>query len=306
MAFYQKLTGLWAKIMSALGKAHTTIEFLRTQARSLNGLLDSAEVELEKQMRLLERAITEYDVMLEANEALIIDIVAVIARMEYVRDLAARLASEVQFDPNDPADRRAQQRRTLADVADAMERRRAEFVGRLLVAWTTTPEIQLSRGVLAGLEDKLGVLRHITIPTMRLTAAKWLRLKRGQIAASIANTIAQYSNTIVQEYAGAIATTIPAIAETVYAPTLTPDSIHALASALQTASDGIIAAMDRGAQLRAANEAAIMEVMPVIAGATDRVTDAVITRVIAQVNQALPTDLAAKAQAIPQVLAITR
>jgi uncharacterized protein YaaN involved in tellurite resistance len=126
---------------------------------------------------------------------------------------------------------------------------------------------------------------------MKLTAVQWQLLMQTTDAAKLAQTVQDSSNEWLQAYAQAGAEAVPMIAEAINIPTLRPDTIAAMADSLATQAQGIVDAIEKGAEMRAEMEHAMMEAKKVLDGTATSVSEAIINNVIKSATKPLELEV---------------
>lgn len=278
------------KVSRWFGRGRTMLEMLMEDIKSIESNLDSVANTLEgKQDQMMEN-VSWYDQLYLENEQEIGKLIYVIAVMEIIRDLAgeeaAKLGEAVKVGDASLGDRSAEKQANIADFATNMDVKIAEYKGRLFVAWATSPQCRMMRTLNVGLAQKLNELLCVVIPTMKATIAEWRLLQQSKDAADMSTAVQDFSNEVIQGYARAAAVAVPAIAEAIQTPTLTPVTVGVMADSIAAQAQGIIAAMDTGAKLRSDLDASMIEAHKVLESAATDVSDAVVDRIVksAQTN----------------------
>jgi uncharacterized protein YaaN involved in tellurite resistance len=281
---YEKWKG---GVLRFIGQAKTLVELLMEDVQSIEGQIDKVGRDLTGRQLTLLRNVSYYDVLYEENEAEILKLIYVIGVMELVRDMAAQRAASIEVGDANLGDRRGEQRAKLAELSSNMEIKIAEYKGRLMVAWATSPQVRMMRTLNVGLAERLNELVCVTIPTMKATILQWRMLMESQDAARMSQVVQEASNEWLQAYAAAGAEAVPMIAEAVQTPTLTPQTIAAMADSVSQQADGIIHAMELGNQRRQEMDVAMIEAQKVLGDATKHVSDALIEHVIGTATKPL-------------------
>lgn len=269
------------------GKAKTLIDLLMEDVQSIETQIDNVGATLRGKQLTLLRNVTYYDALYEENELEIGKLIYAIGVMELIRDLAAKSADAVEVGDSSLGDRGGEQKAKLAEFANSMEIKIAEYKGRLMVAWATSPQVRMMRTLNVGLAERINELICVTIPTMKATILYWRMLMETHDAAEMSKVVQDASNEWLQAYAGAGAQLVPMIADAVQRPTLTPQTITAMVESVSTQADGIIKAMEAGAERRAELESAMVDAQSILANANKKVSDALIQRVLGAANKPL-------------------
>jgi uncharacterized protein YaaN involved in tellurite resistance len=280
-----------------IGRAKTLVELLMEDVTSLERQLNRVGKDLKGRQYKLIRNVSYYDALYEENEAEIGKLIYKIGVMELIRDLAAQAAAAIVVGDASLGDRAGERRGSLTEFVSNMELKIAEYKGRLFIAWATSPQVRTMRTLNVGMAERINELLCVTIPTMEATIVQWRMLMQTQDAAKMSRVVQEASNEWLQSYAAAGAIAVPMIAEAVQTPTLTPQTIAAMADSINEQADGVIKAMEEGARRRDEMEAAIMEAVPVMANASAKVSDALLQRVLGTVNKPLEITTSVPAEA---------
>ncbi|MBE3558506.1 MAG: toxic anion resistance protein [Ktedonobacteraceae bacterium] len=272
----------WGKgIGRFFGRVRSLVEALMEDAMSLEQQLDKVKATLSGKEQQLIRNVHLYDQLYMTNEQEIMKVISAIAVMELIRDLAIQEGVDIVVDPANQADRpKAERKRLLAEFVRNMEIKITEYKNRLFVGWTTSPQVTNMRTLDVGLAQKLDLLMNLTIPVMKGTILQWRMMIQAQQGAAMEQVVAQAANEWLTAYSSAGAQAVPLIASAVETPSLTPQTIAAMAGAVEQQSQAIINAYEEGKRRRAETDTAIVTAQRVIAGATARVNDAVINDLV--------------------------
>jgi uncharacterized protein YaaN involved in tellurite resistance len=263
------------------GHARSLIEALMEDAMSLEQQLDRVTGQLGGKEQQIVRNVHIYDQLYETNEAEIQKLISAIAVMELIRDLAANEAAGITVDASNEADHeKSERKRMLAEFANNMDTKIAEYKNRLFVGWTTSPQVTNMRTLDVGLAQRLDLLINLTIPTMKGTILQWRMLIQAEQGVQMEQVVAGAANEWLTAYAAAGAQAVPLIAQGVQTPTLTPQSITAMAAAIEQQANGIIDAYNDGKAKRTEADQAIVEAQRVIADSTNRVSDAIVNKYV--------------------------
>lgn len=138
----------------------------------------------------------------------------------------------------------------VTEVANILEQQDSEYMSRLYVAWTTTPQMRNLVKVSSDMKQRLGMLRRNTIPTMKLSIAQLGILQQSIKSSQTADAIVNANNAALQMLADTSKEAIPMMERTAQNPTLSVASVTKLAESLVAQNNGIIAAIDEGRQKR--------------------------------------------------------
>lgn len=263
------------------GHARSLIEALMEDAMSLEQQLDRVKGQLGGKEQQIVRNVHIYDRLYETNETEIQNLISAIAVMELIRDLAATEAAGIVVDTTNQADHeKSERKRMLAEFANNMDTKIAEYKNRLFVGWTTSPQVTNMRTLDVGLAQRLDLLINLTIPTMKGTILQWRMLIQAEQGVQMEQVVAGAANEWLTAYSAAGAQAVPLIAQGVQTPTLTPQSITAMAAAIEQQANGIIDAYNEGKVKRAEADKAIVEAQRVIADSTNRVSDTIVNKYV--------------------------
>ncbi|MBA3945090.1 MAG: toxic anion resistance protein [Herpetosiphonaceae bacterium] len=281
----------WAQgVRGWFGRHKSLLEALMEDAMSLEQQLDRATSRLAGKAQQLVRNVHMYDQLYTTNEQEIMNVIGTIGVMELIRDMATRDVATITVDPNNPGDRlRSERKRLIAEFVNNMEIKIAEYKNRLFVGWTTSPQVTNMRTLDIGLAQKLDLLINLTIPVMKGTILQWRMMIQSQQGAMMEKVVAEAANEWLTAYANAGAQAVPLIAEAVQTPSLTPQTIAAMAGAVEQQAQGIMDAYATGKQRRAEVDDAIVTAQRVIQNATERVSDNVVNDLVSNATRRLET-----------------
>lgn len=291
----------WSKgVRRFFGRTRSLIEVLMEDVMSLEQQLDRVKGFLAGKEQQLVRNVHLYDELYATNEQEIKNVIATIAVMEAIHDQAAAMAGEIHVDVNDPSQRDAAERkRMLSEFVNNMEIKITEYKNRLFVGWTTSPQVTNMRTLDVGLAQKIHLLIDLAIPTMKGTILQWRMLIQAGQGADMERVVAQSVNEWLTAYAAAGAEAVPRIAEAVQTPTLTPQSIAAMADSIDQQATSIIEAYENGKARRAEVDDAIVAAQRVIQSATARVSDTVVNDLVAKAHIVPPEQVPATTSPAP-------
>jgi len=268
----------WGKgINRFFGQTKSLIASLMEDAMSIEQQLDRVKATLVGKEQQILRNVGMYDQLYRANEQEIMNVIRSIAVMELVRDLAQEEAASIIADPNNQADRdKLERKRLLADFIQNMEIKMTEYKNRLFVGWTTSPQVTNMRSLDVGLAQKLDLLMNLTIPVMKGTIVQWRMMIQAQQGAQMERVVAEAANEWLTAYANAGAQAVPLIANAVQTPSLTPQTISAMAASVEQQTQSIIDAYESGKEKRAESDDAIVKAGRVISAATNKLSTKII------------------------------
>jgi len=262
------------------------IEMLMEDVQSIDKQLEKVEKELSGKQHQLLRNVSYYDQLYKENEAEILKLIYAIGVMELIRDLAAKQAELIVEGDASLGDRQSEKKSKVGELSTNMEIKIAEYKGRLMVAWATSPQTRTMRTLNVGLAERINELICVTIPTMKGTIVQWRVLVQSQDANKLAQAVARSNNEWLQAYSAAGAAVVPAIAEGNQTPTLAPQTIAAMADSIAKQADGVIHAFEIGEQRRAEMDQAMIEAKTVIDDSTEKVNDAIVENVLKKARKA--------------------
>lgn len=277
----------WGKgVGRFFGHVRSLVEALMEDAMSLEQQLDKVKATLSGKEQQLTRNVHLYDQLYATNEQEIMKVISAIAVMELIRELAIQEGQDIVVDPANQADRaKGERKRLLAEFVRNMEIKITEYKNRLFVGWTTSPQVTNMRTLDVGLAQKLDLLLNLTIPVMKGTILQWRMLIQAQQGAAMEQIVAQSANEWLTAYSSAGSQAVPLIANAVETPSLTPQTIAAMAGAVEEQSQAIITAYEDGKRRRAETDTAIVTAQRVIADATARVNDAVLNNLVQEAEK---------------------
>ncbi len=257
----EKVMAKFASIGSFLsglaGQGRTLLRDLYRDSQEVEKRLDAIAGQLVKRKRQLDINVALCDELYEQNEAAIVQLIGVIAIMEQIRDEvmthAEQLRQEIDALPAESPDRRTKEEE-LSNVRELLmdvEIRINEFVQRLYVAWSTSPQVRNIRKISYGLSQRLGLLVEITIPTLKMTIAVWGTLLQAERAGAVTEAINSANNDALTMFANAAAVSVPKVAAITQAPSTRPETIMAIADSIISQNKGIEDAVRQGQTQRA-------------------------------------------------------
>ncbi|HEL2027148.1 TPA: toxic anion resistance protein [Streptococcus suis] len=233
-------------------------------SQTIEKKMDSMAASVVKQEEVLARNIVSAELLIENNTKSIENLVGVIAFIEATGQEAAQRAKAEQerlagLQPTTVDYQVASEKLArVTEVANILEQQHSEYMSRLYVAWTTTPQMRNLVKVSSDMKQRLGMLRRNTIPTMKLSIAQLGILQQSIKSSQTADAIVNANNAALQMLADTSKEAIPMMERTAQNPTLSVASVTKLAESLVAQNNGIIAAIDEGRQKRRELEAAIV------------------------------------------------
>lgn len=252
-------------IQKMFKQSKNTLQEFYFDAQSIEQKMDGMAAAVVKQEDTLARNIVSAELLIEDNTKSIENLVGVIAFVEASQKEATKRAQALQTELAgiDAATPEYQSKTDLlartTEVINTLEQQHTEYVSRLYVAWATTPQMRNLVKVSSDMRQKLGMLRRNTIPTMKLSIAQLGILQQSVKSGMTADAIVNANNAALQMLAETSKEAIPALERSAQNPTLSIQSITALAESLVQQNNGIIQAIDTGRQKRAQLEATIIK-----------------------------------------------
>jgi uncharacterized protein YaaN involved in tellurite resistance len=280
-----------------VGRGQTLIALLMEDVTSVEHQMDRVADQLQDRQQELVRNVTYYDSLYEQNEAEIDKLIYAIAVMELIRDQAGKQATAMPTGDASLGDRRGEQQASLLQFANNMDVKIVEYKGRLMIAWSTSPQVRMMRTLNVGLAERINELINVTIPTMKATILQWRMLVQSHDAATLSEEVQKGANEWIQAYEAAGAELVPVIAKAVQTPTLTPQTIAAVADSVAKQATGIIEAMQMGAARRQELEQTMLQAQQVLANANTRISQAEIDEIVGQATK--PIEVADHVPALP-------
>ncbi len=260
---------------------------LKDDATSVQKHLDNVDNELAKRQEELNRNVAFYAQLHDENELEIKKLIYRIGVMELILDIATEDMQSIVVGDAALGDRQGEVKAQIAQFVSNLEVKIGEFKGRYMLAHAVSPQTRQMQGLSEGLGNKIGSLRVTALPAFKETIVQWYKLVSTSDAAKISELVASTTNEAIQMFSEAGAEMVPQIADSIYTPTLTPQTIAALADSFAKQTDGLIAAMERGEERRKENEAAMVDAIGVIADASKKLSDSTIARVLTAANKPL-------------------
>lgn len=246
-------------------QSKNTLQEFYFDAQNIEQKMDGMAAAVVKQEDTLARNIVSAELLIEDNTKSIENLVGVIAFVEASLKEATQRAQALQTELKslDAVTPEYQSKTDLlartTEVVNTLEQQHTEYVSRLYVAWATTPQMRNLVKVSSDMRQKLGMLRRNTIPTMKLSIAQLGILQQSVKSRATADAIVNANNAALQMLAETSKEAIPALERSAQNPTLSIQSVTALAESLVEQNNGIIAAIDDGRHKRAQLEHAIIQ-----------------------------------------------
>lgn len=246
-------------------QSKNTLQEFYFDAQNIEQKMDGMAAAVVKQEDTLARNIVSAELLIEDNTKSIENLVGVIAFVEASLKEATQRAQALQTELKslDAVTPEYQSKTDLlartTEVVNTLEQQHTEYVSRLYVAWPTTPQMRNLVKVSSDMRQKLGMLRRNTIPTMKLSIAQLGILQQSVKSGATADAIVNANNAALQMLAETSKEAIPALERSAQNPTLSIQSVTALAESLVEQNNGIIAAIDDGRHKRAQLEHAIIQ-----------------------------------------------
>lgn len=248
-----------------LNKGKSSLQEFYFDSKNIEEKMDIMAASVVKQEEVLARNIVSAEMLIEDNTKSIEDLVGVIAFLEATQKEGTRRASELQqqiatLDNASPEFHlKTETLARMTEVVNTLEQQHTEYMSRLYVAWTTTPQMRNLVKVSSDMRQKLGMLRRNTIPTMKLSIAQLGILQQSIKSGATADAIVNANNSALEMLAKTSKEAIPAIERSSQRPTMSLDAVTALAESLIEQNNGIIEAIDNGRKQRAQLESAIVQ-----------------------------------------------
>lgn len=234
-------------------------------SQNIEQKMDGMAASVVKQEEVLARNIISAEMLIEDNTKSIENLVGVIAFLEATSQEGASRASKLQTEiatldsQNPDYHTKSAELARVTEVINTLEQQHTEYVSRLYVAWATTPQMRNLVKVSSDMRQKLGMLRRNTIPTMKLSIAQLGMLQQSVKSGVTADAIINANNAALQMLAETSKEAIPALERSAQSPTVSVQSVTALAESLIAQNNGIIAAIENGRQQRSQLETAIIK-----------------------------------------------
>lgn len=258
----EKKPNLFQKLFK---QSKNTLQEFYFESQSLEQKMDGMAATLVKQEESLARNIVSAEMLIEDNTKSIENLVGVIAFLESAQKEAVNRANTLQtkiasLESTSPEYQiESNHLARMTEVINTLEQQHTEYMSRLYVAWTTTPQMRNMVKVSSDMRQKLGMLRRNTIPTLKLSIAQLGILQQSVKAGATADAIVNANNAALQMLAETSKEAIPALERTAQNPTLSLESVTKLAESLVAQNNGIIAAIDEGRKKRAQLEQAVIQ-----------------------------------------------
>lgn len=257
-------------------------------SQNIEKKMDTMAASVVKQEEVLGRNIVSAELLIENNTRSIENLVGVIAFIEAASQEAAARAEQLQANQGTldvtsvDYQLQSEQLARMTEVVNTLEQQHTEYMSRLYVAWTTTPQMRNLVKVSSDMKQRLGMLRRNTIPTMKLSIAQLGMLQQSIQSSVTAEAIVKANNAALQMLADTSKEAIPMMEKTAQSPTLTIASVTKLAESLVAQNNGIIAAINEGRQKREELETAMVRSAAVINDSVQLRDQTIITALLNQ------------------------
>lgn len=252
-------------IEKIFNKSKSSLQEFYFDSKNIEQKMDSMAATVVKHEETLARNIVSAEMLIEDNTESIENLVGVIAFLEATQNEGAKRAGKLQkqvalLDNADPEfHAKSEELARMTEVINTLEQQHTEYMSRLYVAWTTTPQMRNLVKVSSDMRQKLGMLRRNTIPTMKLSIAQLGMLQQSVKSGATADAIVNANNAALEMLAQTSKEAIPALERSAQSPTMSIESVTALAESLVEQNNGIIAAIDNGRKQRSQLETAIVK-----------------------------------------------
>jgi uncharacterized protein YaaN involved in tellurite resistance len=243
--------------MKLFSSAKQSLKDLHFDSKKLEDKLDFLASQLVKHEHTLAENIGSSELLIEENLKSIDNLIGVISFIEACTTAAADLAKKQQSDLA-TLDSSSSQYHDLSEklartseVVNTLEQQHTEYVSRLYIAWSTTPQMRNIIKISSDLRQKLGMLRRNTLPTMKLTIAQLGILQQSIHVGNVADAVANANNLAIQTLADTAKSAIPALEQSAGRTSLSVESVIKIAQSIVDQNDGIIHAIENGRQKRA-------------------------------------------------------
>ena len=252
-------------IEKIFNKSKSSLQEFYFDSKNIEQKMDSMAATVVKHEETLARNIVSAEMLIEDNTESIENLVGVIAFLEATQNEGAKRAGKLQkqvalLDNADPEfHAKSEELARMTEIINTLEQQHTEYMSRLYVAWTTTPQMRNLVKVSSDMRQKLGMLRRNTIPTMKLSIAQLGMLQQSVKSGATADAIVNANNAALEMLAQTSKEAIPALERSAQSPTMSIESVTALAESLVEQNNGIIAAIDNGRKQRSQLETAIVK-----------------------------------------------
>lgn len=252
-------------IEKIFNKSKSSLQEFYFDSKTIEQKMDSMAATVVKHEETLARNIVSAEMLIEDNTKSIENLVGVIAFLEATQKEGVKRSGELQkqvalLDKADPEfHTKSEELARMTEVINTLEQQHTEYMSRLYVAWTTTPQMRNLVKVSSDMRQKLGMLRRNTIPTMKLSIAQLGMLQQSVKSGATADAIVNANNAALEMLAQTSKEAIPALERSAQSPTMSIESVTALAESLVEQNNGIIAAIDNGRKQRSQLETAIVK-----------------------------------------------
>ena len=246
-------------------KSKDTLQEFYFDSQNIEQKMDGMAKTVVVQENILANNIVSAEQLIASTSGSIENLVGVISFIEAAQLEANKRAVELQqglvnLDMTSVEyQTKSQELARMTEVVNTLEQQHTEYVGRLYIAWVTTPQMRNLIKVSADMRQKLGMLRRNTIPTMKLSIVQLGMLQQSMKSGKVADAIANANNAALQMMAETSKEVIPMLEKISQSPTLAMESVTKLADSILAQNKGIIEAIESGREKRNLLESTIIK-----------------------------------------------
>jgi uncharacterized protein YaaN involved in tellurite resistance len=233
-------------------RGKNTLQEFYFDSKTVEGKMDEIASQVVKQEDVLSRNVISAELLIEDNSKSIESLVGVIAFIEASRAEAGKLAEQIQQELPKLGEQtveyqeKSEELAHVSEVVNLLEQQHTEYVSRLYVAWSTTPQMRNLIKVSSDMKQKLGSLRRNTIPTMKLALAQLGIMQQSLNSERVANSITKANNDALNMLAETSKKAIPMMESAAQNTSMDVNTVANIAASIVAQNQGIITAIEQG------------------------------------------------------------
>lgn len=219
-------------------RGQSLVQQILVDQRKTEEHIAQVEAVWQEKVNLLVHNVALDDELYKQNEEEIIAVIGAIAVMELIRDMAVADIAAIKVDPNNPGDRmNSEKKRELSAFVDVLNLKMGEYRNRMIIGWTTSPQISNRRNANVGLITKLESQRDLIVPLLKQVVQGWTLNIQSQGVAKLSNILSDTAAQMFVAYAENGAEMMPGIVESAHKPTLPAEIIAQVADLVAKEND---------------------------------------------------------------------
>ncbi|MDO8269077.1 MAG: toxic anion resistance protein, partial [Candidatus Levybacteria bacterium] len=281
----EKYDDVKKKVLGLIEIGRNFFDDFKNDMRSFREQMDVAEDRLGgKQFQLLENVAfyDQYDAM---NEQRIDALIFAIGVMEKVRDLATLQAESIVVGDANLGDRQGDEQSKILDFVMLLKSRISAFKGRLWAAWAMVPLNRNMRNTALHQAARIDQTIGVSIPAIKESILFWFSLGELEQASALTQAMDDLLNFALTGLANASKIAIPEIHERLATPALHVATIITTTQSVVAQTEGILKALETGAQKDRELDAAMLSSKQVMDGSTLKLNETRLAILLQEANE---------------------